>query len=525
MEMKFITESLNLYLVAAIILYFWVCRIVNCVWLKPRRLEKWLKSEGFKGNPYRLWYGDLKDVAKMTMDVQAKAINLEDDIDSYVFPFHHHIVQKYGKRCYMWNGAKPRIFVMDPVWIREVLQKHEIFVRLYTNPLNKLLITGLFLHEGESWARKRRILNSAFTITKLKDMISVMHISCVELVEKWQSMFSDKGSVEVDVWPYFSDMSADVISRTAFGSNYERGQKIFLLQKEQGRLVTNLSRSIYIPGLRFLPTKTNKRMKEISKEIEAIMIGIITRKEEAMKRARDLDDKSSIDLLGILLEINYEEQKNGNGKEVGMTIEEVIEECKLFYLAGQETTSTLLVWTMVLLSIHQNWQVQAREEVLEVLGKRKPDFDGLLQLKKVHMILCEVLRLYSSAPLIVRVTAKEIKLGDVTLPKGLELALPLLFAHHDKEIWGEDANEFKPERFAQGVTKAAKDGQLGAFFPFGLGPRICIGQNFAMVEAKMALALILQRFSFELSPSYEHAPVQVITLQPKYGAKIILSKI
>ncbi|PIM98352.1 11-oxo-beta-amyrin 30-oxidase [Handroanthus impetiginosus] len=130
--MKLITESLNFYLVAAVILYFWACRIVNCVWLRPRRLEIWFKSQGFKGNPYRLWYGDLKDVAKMTMDVQSKATNLEDDIGPYVLPFHHHIVQKYGKRCYMWNGPKPRIVVVDPVSIREVLQKYDMFVRVYT---------------------------------------------------------------------------------------------------------------------------------------------------------------------------------------------------------------------------------------------------------------------------------------------------------------------------------------------------------------------------------------------------------
>ncbi|PIN01115.1 Cytochrome P450 CYP4/CYP19/CYP26 subfamily [Handroanthus impetiginosus] len=417
MQMKFITEPLNLYLVAAIILYFWVCRIVNYVWLRPRRLERWLRSQGFKGNPYRLWYGDLKDVAKMTMDVQSKTINLEDDIDPYALPFHHHIVQKYGKRCYMWNGAKPRIFVMDPVWIREILQKHEVFVKLYTNPLNRQLFTGLFVHEGESWAKKRRILNSAFTIAKLKDMISVMHISCMELVEKWESMFSNKGSLEIDVWPYFSNLSADVISRTAFGSNYEQGQKVFLLHKEQARLVSILIRSTYIPGLRFLPTKTNKRMNEINREVRDILIGIIKRREEEMERARELNVHMKInDLLGILLETNYEEQKNTNGNDVGMTTEEVIEECKLFYFAGQDATSTLLVWTIVLLSIHQNWQVQAREEVLEVFGKRKPDFDGLLQLKKIHMILHEVLRLYTSVPLVTRITREKVKLGNVALP-------------------------------------------------------------------------------------------------------------
>ncbi|KAL0443684.1 UNVERIFIED_CONTAM: cytochrome [Sesamum latifolium] len=350
----------------------------------------------------------------------------------------------------------------------------------------------------------------------------MMYVSCNELVKEWQSMFADKGSShEIDVWPSLEKLTADVISRTAFGSNYEQGKKVFLLQKEQAQLVVQLSRSAYIPGLRFLPTGKNKRIKEISREVLGLVRGMIQRREEAMR----VGEKTSNDLLGILLESNSQEvERNGNRKEVGISIEDVINECNSFYFAGRDTTSSLLVWTMVMLSIHQNWQTQAREEVLQVFGKTNPDFDGLYQLKKVNMILHEVLRLYPPAPMMSRVTSEKIKLGDTTLPAGTGLVVPIPFVHHDKEIWGEDAKEFKPERFAQGVANATK-GQKAAFFPFSLGPRNCIGQNFAMVEAKLVLAMILRNFLFELSPSYQHAPIPVPNLQPKYGAKLMLSKI
>lgn len=139
------------------------------------------------------------------------------------------------------------------------------------------------------------------------------------------------------------------------------------------------------------------------------------------------------------------------------------------------------------------------------------------------MILYEVLRLYPPAIAFSRKTYKEMVIGDVTYPAGVIVELPVLLIHHDPDIWGSDVHEFRPERFAEGVAKASKD--KIAFFAFGWGPRICIGQNFALLEAKMALSMILQSFEFELAPSYTHSPRQVIMLRPMHGAQIKLRAI
>ncbi|XP_006348908.1 cytochrome P450 CYP72A219-like [Solanum tuberosum] len=504
--------------VAILLVYTW--KVLNWAWFKPKKLEKYLRKNGLKGNPYKLLYGDSKELTNKLNEARSKPINFNDDIAQRLIPFFLDSINKNGKNSFVWLGPYPIVLITDPEHVKVIFTKNYGYQKqAHPNPFAKLLAIGLALLEEDKWAKHRKIINPAFHVEKLKHMLPAFYQSCSEMISKWEDIVPKETSVELDVWPDLQLMTGEVISRTAFGSSYEEGRIVFELQKEQAEYVIDITRSVYIPGSRFLPTKRNKRMLAIEKQVQTTIRRIIDKRLRAMEAG----ETSKNDLLGILLESNMKEIEQHGSKEFGMTTIELIEECKLFYFAGQEATSVLLVWTMILLSLHPEWQVRAREEVLQVFGNEKPNLEGLSRLKIMTMILHETLRLFPPVPTYRRRNKHEVKLGELSLPSGVLLFIPTVLIHYDKELWGEDAKEFKPERFSEGVSKATK-GQV-SFIPFGWGPRICIGQNFAMMEAKMAIAMILQKFSFKLSPSYTHAPVAIITTQPQYGAPLLMRKL
>ncbi|XP_062097731.1 cytochrome P450 CYP72A616-like [Humulus lupulus] len=409
-----------------------------------------------------------------------------------------------------WWERTPRLVIVDSELIRLILaDKNGEFVKPPQNPLVNILQLGLPTLVGEQWSKRRRILAPAFHLEKLKRMLPAFSTSCCSLIERWKKLTNFRELTEVDVMQEFHILTVDVISRTAFGSCYEEGKKIFELQKQHFPLLFEAYYNTYIPGFRFVPTKKNRKRYELDNKIKAILHDLIRDRTQA-KQTEEMN------LLDLLLQ-NTKLGNDNIDENNCLSINDVIEECKLFYIAGQDTSASLLTWTMVSLSMHPNWQEKAREEVLQLCGMKTPTFEAINHLKIVSMILNEVLRLYPPASIQSRYTKQETRIGGMKIPAGVELTLLIVSLHHDPEHWGNDAEEFNPERFSEGVGKSSK-----AFYPFGWGPRICLGQNFAMIEAKMGLAMILQNFSFHLSPSYIHSPRNGVTLQPQHGVPIIL---
>ncbi|MBA0737884.1 hypothetical protein Gogos_011311, partial [Gossypium gossypioides] len=168
------------------------------------------------------------------------------------------------------------------------------------------------------------------------------------------------------------------------------------------------------------------------------------------------------------------------------------------------------------LAIHGDWQEKARREVVDIFGNQNPHLEGIAKLKIMTMIINETLRLYGPTSVLQRTGTREIQLGKLLLPANIDI-LPLnIGLHRDPHFWGNDVHHFKPERFAEGIAKATNY-TAAAFFPFGLGPRSCVGMTFAMIETKIALSMILQRYTITLSPAYVHSPILILTFQPQNG--------
>jgi PHYB activation tagged suppressor 1 len=400
--------------------------------------------------------------------------------------------------------------------VKQVLSDRTgLYPKNLINPhITRLLGKGLVLTDGDEWKRHRKVVHPAFNMDKLKLMTGTMSDCGRSMISEWEARLAKgggAGAMEVELGSRFEELTADVISHTAFGSSYREGKQVFLAQRELQYLAFSTVFNVQIPGFRYLPTEKNLKTRKLDDQVRGMLMDII-KSRLASKDTNGYGD----DLLGLMLEACAPE--HGDGPILSM--DEIIDECKTFFFAGHDTTSHLLTWTSFLLSTHPEWQEKLREEVRRECGDEVPTGDVLNKLKLVNMFLLETLRLYAPVSLLQRRAGSDLDIGGVRVPEGAILTIPIATIHRDKDVWGDDAGEFRPERFENGVTRAAK--HPNALLSFSSGPRSCIGQNFAMIEAKAVVAMILQSFSLELSPKYVHAPMDVITLRPRHGLPMIL---
>ncbi|KAF9595778.1 hypothetical protein IFM89_004180 [Coptis chinensis] len=438
--------------------------VYNDLVLKPKGLISKLVKQGIKGPQPSILYGNIPDMKRIQSSV-AKASTEEHqqvshDYESRMFPYFELWKNEYGKPTYLLKERGP------------------------------LLGKGIFTSNGTKWLHQRKVIAPQFYMGKVKGMINLMVDSTILLAKSWESRIERGGGIaEIKVDVDLRNFSADIISKACFGSSYSKGKEIFKKLRALQEVMSKTGLLVGVPGLRYIPTKNNREIWKLEKEVALLILKVVRERKEA---------EFEKDLLQMILEA-------ASNDEVSLDSIEgfIVDNCKNIYFAGHETTATSASWILMLLASHSEWQRRVRDELT--------------------MVIQEALRLYPPAPFVVREALQSTKLGTLNIPKGVNLSLPITALHQDPETWGPEARNFNPDRFSRGIGNACKFPQL--YMPFGIGPRTCAGQNFAMVELKIVISLIVSKFSFSLSPSYRHCPAFNLVIEPKYGVDLIMKKL
>ncbi|OAY59339.1 cytochrome P450 CYP749A22 isoform X2 [Manihot esculenta] len=507
--------NLLVYTVSCLCLFLLVnlIKFFSKAWWIPIRIQSSMRSQGIRGPSYRFLHGNTREISNMRNRIMNGPMELSHQMLPRLQPHIYSWIKLYGTNFLNWYGFQAQLVVTDPELVQEVLINKEgaYQKKFIQNYVDKFLGDGLLASQGEKWLKMRKLANHAFHGESLKSMIPAMVASVETMLERWRQ----NDVKEIEVFQEFKILTSEIISRTAFGSSYLEGKNIFDMLARMASIVSRNNFKVGIPGIRtFLKTRDDTESEELEQGIRDSIIKMINKREEGLLMGEH--DSYGNDFLGLLLNAHHD-----NDKAKKISVDDLIDECKTFYVAGHETTACSLTWTVLLLAIHSDWQDRARAEVLQLFGKQNPSPDGIGRLKIMSMIINESLRLYPPVFNITREVQKEVRLGKMIIPEKMAVCLPILAVHENSQVWGEDVHFFKPERFADGVAKATKDNTSG-FFSFGSGPRTCVGLNFAVTEIKIALSMILQQYRVTVSPTYVHSPVHILTICPQFGLQIML---
>ncbi|XP_006663754.2 cytochrome P450 714C3 isoform X1 [Oryza brachyantha] len=348
----------------------------------------------------------------------------------------------------------------------------------------------------------------------MQGMIQLIEDATGPVLEAWECMIDDSGGCrEIVVDDYLRNLSADVIARACFGSSFTKGEEIFCKLRQLQKAIAQQDAFVGLSALwKYLPTKSNQEIRTLDEQVRLLIL-------EVAKEHRHHQDPHN----GLLSAIIDGAQ---DGRSAAEAEDFIVGNCKTIYFGGHESTAVTAIWCLMLLATHPEWQERARAEAMEVCRGRTPlDGDALCRLKIVTMVIQETLRLYPPASMMMReALTDDVRLGDVDVPRSTIVQVPRLMLHLDKDAWGADADEFRPERFANGVAAAACRA-AHMYVPFGHGPRTCIGQNLAMVELKVVLARLLSKFAFSPSPTYRHSPAFRLTIEPGFGLPLMVARL
>ena len=406
-------------------------------------------------------------------------------------PFHRQNFNEKGDIFRLKIGFNTEVFfTRDPAFAQYVLQKNQknyVKSKIQTEDLVKYVGEGLLTSEGEKWKRQRKMMQPAFHKKQLENLLSGMQDT---IVSEFQQIKTDK---TIDIFPILNDLAFQTVVKSLFTkaakeTDMERLQ--FITEANQRMLVKEL-RQPYL-GWWFKSSGTLNKHLNLSKEARTILKGIVEERKTSGQRFGDL--------LDMLLETRYDDGK-------GMTEAQLIDEILIIFTAGHETTSNALTFTFQLLAKHPEWQDKIYNEWLS-LGASADLMTRVSTSKVCQQVLEESIRLYPPAYFIDRVNVTDDDFNGMHFKAGSNLLFSVYEMHRHPELW-EQPEIFFPERFNEGGRKFSSQ-----YFPFGAGPRKCIGNNFAMFEMIIAVSELVSKYKIYADfDSIEITPL--ITLKPK----------
>jgi cytochrome P450 len=369
-----------------------------------------------------------------------------------------------------------------------------------------LLGNGLLTSEGEFWKKQRKLIQPAFHKQKLAALTAMMVARTEEAVDRFKA-YSENGG-DVDMLPEMTDLTLDIISKSIFSSGLSR-EKAMQVGEHITRLneyaVEKLNNPIRLPAK--FPTPFNIRERKSMQALDDVIYAII--------EARRKEGVSKDDLLSILLDAKEEETGEG------MDNKQLRDEVMTIFIAGNETSSNALSWMFYLLSQNPEAEQKMMAEINEKLDAgTELTFENLMQFNYVRMVIEESMRLYPPAWSVGRRNIEDDEIGGYHIEKGTNVLVPLFLFHRSAKYWDEPM-AFRPERFAPDKRNNI---DRFVYMPFGGGPRLCIGNHFAMLEMQIILILLYRHFKFELQPGFVAEEDPLITLRPKNGMKMKVSK-
>ena len=384
-----------------------------------------------------------------------------------------------------------------PDYARHVLLDNQRnYVKSYGYEVLSLFLgQGLLTSDGDFWLRQRRLAQPAFHRRRLATLASYMIEETEHLVKEWEDRAGHHDSF--DMLEEMMEVTMKIVARSLFSANVDN--QIEVISSNLERLNSFAMQRIKAPikWPMWMPLLRNLVFKQTSQELDEVLYQII---EDRRK-----DENPPDDLLTMLMEAMDEDTGDT------MNNQQLRDECMTIFVAGHETTAVSMTWLWYLLSQNPEVMAKLKAELEEVLGGRSAQLEDLPKLRYTRMVIDETLRMYPPGWIIGRRALEEDVIGGYHIPKDTNVLLLTHYIHHREDLW-ERPHDFWPERWA---TEKVKNLPKMAYFPFGGGPRLCIGNNFALMEMTFMLATLAQKFS----PKYEgeQAPKvsPLITLRPK----------